>query len=693
MDCLSCLAPLPEEARFCPKCGTAAAEPVADTDPLRETLKVALGTQYQVERLLGRGGMGAVYLAREMALDREVAIKVLPADRSASADSRERFRREARTAAKLSHPNIVPLHTFGEVDGTMYFVMGYVRGESLASRLNRERRIDPEDARRILIEVADALEYAHKLGIVHRDIKPDNVLIDAESGRAMLTDFGVAKARDTGQALTATGSLVGTPHYMSPEQAQGRADIDHRSDLYSLGVMAWAMLAGRLPFEGKTSGELLMQHITKEAPPLSNAAPDVPSEISQAVTRCLVKDPAERWTDARSFRAALTPAGEDELPHEVEQLQGFVAVFAASLLLLLYIGAFAAGGGDVSQGILPAVTYLTATLAVMWLLLPLVRIAYARKKGIPAATILNAIFLQPRRWSGWYPRRFRRAGDVWDRLPAELRRARAAAGWMLPIVLLVLIPGFIMLITMDWYSSLPPGGMSRGLLKVMVVGPAYIWVLMSIGLSLIWVRRARSLGLTDLDVRMQMLGTPTSKRSFWSRPDVAAVLTARPGGTRSLPSSASPRDYAEAIGQIAGSVPSAVRDVAARAAVAAVAAASEVEALDREVAALAGTVPEGEQQRIVEKLAALRGSPAGAMFEKQLDLIRGLESRLEEARSRRSLRMDQIRDLWQQTSALGRTEASGASAEKILAICRQISQAGAEEATIARALDTPTVKT
>ncbi len=193
--CPSCETPLPQEAAFCLKCGMQISGSGDDipSDPLRAALERAIGSQYQVVRLLGRGGMGAVYLAREPSLDRAVAIKVLPPEASDSS-SCERFRREARTAAKLTHPNIVPLHTFGEADGMMYFVMGYVQGESLADRLRREVQLSPGEARRLLAQIADALDYAHRQGVVHRDIKPDNILLDDSSGRPMLTDFGVAKA-------------------------------------------------------------------------------------------------------------------------------------------------------------------------------------------------------------------------------------------------------------------------------------------------------------------------------------------------------------------------------------------------------------------------------------------------------------------------------------------------------------------
>ncbi len=192
---------------------------MSPTDPLRAALERALGAHYEIVRLLGRGGMGAVYLARERALERTVAIKVLPPEVAVSAEAQERFRREARTAAKLTHPNIVPLHTFGEVEGMMYFVMGYVRGESLADRMRRYEKLPPDDARRILSAIADALDYAHRQGVVHRDIKPDNILLEQESGRPMLTDFGIAKAAASGETLTELGTAIGTPHYMSPEQS------------------------------------------------------------------------------------------------------------------------------------------------------------------------------------------------------------------------------------------------------------------------------------------------------------------------------------------------------------------------------------------------------------------------------------------------------------------------------------------
>src|SRR4051812_35523170 len=193
-------------------------------DSLRAALEQALGAQYEIQRLLGRGGMGAVYLARERLLDRAVAIKVLPYE-NASDESRQRFVREARAVAQLAHPNIVPLLSFGETAGTLFYVMRFVDGESLEQRIRREAPLSPDVARAILSDIADALGEAHRLGIVHRDLKPDNVLIDRVTGRALLTDFGVARhPSGAASTLTATGMIVGTPQYMSPEQATGDHD-------------------------------------------------------------------------------------------------------------------------------------------------------------------------------------------------------------------------------------------------------------------------------------------------------------------------------------------------------------------------------------------------------------------------------------------------------------------------------------
>jgi predicted Ser/Thr protein kinase len=273
--------------------------------------QAAVAGRYSVERELGRGGMGIVYLARDLRLERVVAIKVLPPDRARDASSRERFLREARTAAKLSHPHVIPIHAVEEAGAFVFFVMTYVDGETLGARLRREGALKPLEAARVLREVAWALAYAHGQGVIHRDVKPDNILLERGSGRALVADFGIARLVSA-PGVSGESELVGTPEYMSPEQAQGEAD--GRSDLYALGVVGYYALTGRLPFTGKTVMALLGQHATQAPPPL--AVPGAPPLVVSAIERCLAKDPADRFATGEELAGALGSALEArrELP-------------------------------------------------------------------------------------------------------------------------------------------------------------------------------------------------------------------------------------------------------------------------------------------------------------------------------------------------------------------------------------------
>jgi hypothetical protein len=277
-------------------------------DPLFLSFQAALVGRYSLERELGRGGMGVVYLAREVRLDRPVAIKLLPPEFSSDARLRDRFTREARTAARLSHPYIVPIHSVDEIGGFVFYVMAYVDGETLAQRVARRGPIQPDDASRILREVAWALAYAHGQGVVHRDIKPANILLEAGTGRAMVTDFGIARLTQT-TGETAVGELLGTPEYMSPEQAGGDP-VDGRSDLYSLAVVGFYALTGTLPFESRTAQGMLAQHLTKAAPPVAGVARGVPKSLAAVIDRCLQKDPAARFDRGEALAEALAPSLE-----------------------------------------------------------------------------------------------------------------------------------------------------------------------------------------------------------------------------------------------------------------------------------------------------------------------------------------------------------------------------------------------
>ena len=272
-------------------------------------LQAALAGEYSLQRELGRGGMGVVYLARDVQLDRDVAIKVLPAHLAGTPAARERFLREARMAAGLSHPHIVPIHRVSEAGGFVFFVMSYVEGESLGERLRARGPLAPAEATRVLREVAWALAYAHGRGLVHRDVKPDNILLEAATGRALVTDFGIAQGGADATAVTDLGQVLGTTHFMSPEQAAGEP-LDGRSDLYALGVVGYLAVSGRLPFESSNVTALLLRQATEEAPSVMRAAPGLPSALGAAIDQCLSRDPDDRFTDGEALADALVPAME-----------------------------------------------------------------------------------------------------------------------------------------------------------------------------------------------------------------------------------------------------------------------------------------------------------------------------------------------------------------------------------------------
>jgi serine/threonine-protein kinase len=270
-------------------------------------LNAALAGHYTVQREIGSGGMATVYLAEDLRHHRPVAIKVLREDLSATVGA-ARFLREIEIAAQLQHPNILPLLDSGDADGLLYFVMPFVEGESLRRRLQREQELPVGEAVRLLAEVVDALSYSHAKGVVHRDIKPDNVML---SGRhALVADFGVARAVSEathGNTLTTGGIALGTPAYMSPEQAVADPHVDHRTDLYAVGVMAYELLSGRTPFSGAQPQQVLAAHLTETPDPIAKRRPSLAPELSQAVMRCLEKRPADRWQSADDLLAVLEP--------------------------------------------------------------------------------------------------------------------------------------------------------------------------------------------------------------------------------------------------------------------------------------------------------------------------------------------------------------------------------------------------
>ncbi|HEX6598318.1 MAG TPA: protein kinase [Gemmatimonadaceae bacterium] len=279
----------------------------AADDELRAHVQRALAAHYELDCEIGRGGMGIVYRARDRRLKRTVAIKVLPPELAFRSEIRSRFLREAETAAQLSHPNIVPIYTVDEQEQLVFFVMAYVAGDNLAKRLHERGVLTIDETRRILRDVADALAYAHDRGVVHRDIKPDNILLDASTGRPMVTDFGIARAMDsTGDSrLTATGMAIGTPAYMSPEQAAGEREIDGRSDLYSLGILGYQMLTGEPPFTASSTPAMLVKHISERPVPVEQRRADVPTDLGRSIMMLLEKEPQNRFPNATALVAAL----------------------------------------------------------------------------------------------------------------------------------------------------------------------------------------------------------------------------------------------------------------------------------------------------------------------------------------------------------------------------------------------------
>jgi serine/threonine-protein kinase len=307
-------------------------------------VQTRLAGRYEIERELGRGGMGAVYLARDVKLGRSVALKVLPPEYATSSTLRDRFLRETRMAASFSHPNIVPVYAVEDSDDFLAYVMGYVEGESLAERVRRAGPLSVRESVRLLQDVGYALAYAHGRGIVHRDIKPDNIMIERATSRALVMDFGVSRViasptDSAGGGLTRVGEVVGTPEYMSPEQATGDR-VDGRSDLYSLGLTAYYALTGRVAMAAESTGKALVKQITETLPPMATERPDLPPALAEAIDRCLMKEPDARFARAEELVEALDAAqlAAPEIPTPIR----LFAQEAGTLSLILVLGSLLA---------------------------------------------------------------------------------------------------------------------------------------------------------------------------------------------------------------------------------------------------------------------------------------------------------------------------------------------------------------
>lgn len=323
--CPTCHTPLPGVAAFCYVCGSAtppglhrdtgahvtiSPSGISPAD-LKRKLQRALGPGYELGERVGAGGFAEVFKARDLRLKRDLAIKVLRPDLGLTPGMLQRFRREAETIATLRHPNIVPIYDVGEGEGLAFLIMPFIAGESLRAWIDRDGALPTDEVRRVLREAASGLGAAHEQGVIHRDIKPENIMLEGRDRRVLLMDFGIAKAvggaedEEAGEALTTTGIIIGTPQYMSPEQACGDKSIDARTDQYSLAVVGYRMISGSLPFEAESTRAMLYQQLVAEPTPLQSKVADVPPGIAEAIQRAMAKEPSERFASMVEFAAMI----------------------------------------------------------------------------------------------------------------------------------------------------------------------------------------------------------------------------------------------------------------------------------------------------------------------------------------------------------------------------------------------------
>ena len=356
MRCAHCASPLPDGSVFCSNCGADARDPPATSAALLDDAGVAKLTRllreqtagdYEIDRELARGGMGVVYVATEIQLRRRVAIKVLPPALTFGQGAIERFRREARTAAALDHPNIIPIYRVSVGGELLWYSMKLLEGKSLDTILEERKRLELEETIAMLDQVADALDYAHQHGVIHRDIKPGNILLDAR-GRVTVTDFGIAKEIQEA-SVSGSGHLLGTPQYMSPEHYRGTA-ISGGADQYSLGVVAFECLGGRVPFDAGTAYELLNKHLANPPPALAELRPDLQPHAYAAIDRALAKQPEDRFSSVSDFVNALAGRVHPVAPRRAaKKVVGWSAGFAAAALTLYAATTLLRRGTDAEQ--------------------------------------------------------------------------------------------------------------------------------------------------------------------------------------------------------------------------------------------------------------------------------------------------------------------------------------------------------
>ena len=482
-----------------------------------DEVRAALAPNYILEKELGRGGMGAVYLARDVRLERPVAIKFLPPEMARREDLRARFLQETRTAASFSHPNIVPVHAIEEKDGILCFVMGYVEGETLSARVKRGGPLPAQEVTRVLQECAWALSYAHGRGVIHRDVKPDNILIDRGSGRALITDFGIARSQDAAGGLTMVGELIGTPQYMSPEQATGE-QLDRRSDLYSLGVVAFYALTGRLPFESSTAHGFLTAHITKPAPQMASIRADIPPALASAVDRLLQKDPAQRFQTGEELAEFLDPlrSARREIPPAIRlfQVKSTQVIRSALILLILAPGLSASAKGDADQLIFILMVFAGAVALVFQAVGGLRELAV---QGFTHDDLRNGIAAIAAE-EDEARARVRSAPDYKERL--KKRRIKSVIGVLISVALIAVSLSLRIKVPTGGYQS-PTIGIAAAAIGAMILMGTMVYTIASFGPA-------------RFDRKLRRLWTGSIGRMLFERVARDAV---RPGAVASVVSS------------------------------------------------------------------------------------------------------------------------------------------------------------
>lgn len=626
--------------------------PVDLSPALREHLAVT----YDLLRLVGEGGMGVVWLGRDRLLDREVAIKVLRRDPSGDQDTARRFLQEARLAARLQHPGIVPLLTFGEVGEERFYVMPFVRGETLAERIRRGP-LPEADVRRIVAEVADALAYVHARGIVHRDVKPANILLDAESGAAMLTDFGIARLKDA-TTVTGTGLVVGTPRYLAPEQASAGLDVvDGRADVYALGLVAWEAATGSVPFGEVSPNELLARKLTGALDDPRTLKPHLSSEFAAIVLKAAAMSPDERYSSAATLGASVRPV----TGAEADPLQPFDAVLSVAALVSIPLSAMLTAGvlsEDAALTLAQRVLIGVGAGVGITSLMATARVHALRNEFAPTTpwrTLFKRAWRPPSWWFAWWPQRYRHF-FLPDHLPPKaaraVRRQLAGTSWLLGMGLTVQLPLLLMSFADETVFETVNVGAILQTMSPVITGmavAAFGALFYSIWPSAMLAKQYRRAGIDQRQLGRLFSGVYRPAALSSPLLPVLHEFERAELAPRDLPALRDAIDAAHAQARAAGWELSDVRSAVNR-----------LHELDTRWAAderaLAAEVEAGEAARAAEQALRLRQLPALSaaqrqmlvLLESQLRLVADSEAALAHLRGRRARAVALATALWEQ---------------------------------------------